>query len=228
MRGTMRAHLFVALAAVSLVACKQATADSTKPAAATAAAPAVAAVAPGAKAELGKAAPDFTLTDLDGNAVKLSSFKGKTVVLEWFNPGCPFVKQNHVHGPLKDMAARVTPTGVVWLSINSAAQGKQGHGKEENVKGRDTFGMKNPILLDESGDVGHAYGAKSTPHMFVIDKEGTLVYRGAIDNAPDGDPRGSDKVINYVDAALADLAAGRPVAQSQTDSYGCSVKYASK
>jgi peroxiredoxin len=182
--------------------------------------------APADKAELGKAAPDFSLPDVDGKMVSLSQFKGKTVVLEWFNPKCPFVKRNHELGPLKDMAVRTQKQGIVWLSINSAAKGKQGNGADTTKFGITKYGMQNPVLLDEDGKVGHMYGANHTPHMFVIDAKGTVAYRGAIDNAPDGDTDLSAPFVNYVDAALADLAAGKPVAKPETPAYGCSVKYA--
>lgn len=178
-------------------------------------------------AKLGAPAPDFELPDLDGKPVKLSSFRGKTVVLEWFNPGCPFVKASHSKGSLIDSAARHQKSGVVWLAINSGAKGKQGHGVDVNRAAKDTFKLDHPILLDESGAVGHTYAAAHTPHMFVIDAKGVLVYRGAIDNSPDGEresPAGG-KLVNYVDAALAELAAGKPVSVADTQAYGCSVKY---
>jgi peroxiredoxin len=178
---------------------------------------------------LAEPAPDFTLKDLDGKTVKLSDFKGKTVVLEWFNPGCPFVRASHTKGSLVDTAKRHTQKGVVWLAINSGAPGKQGHGAEMNREAKKMFALEHPVLLDESGQVGRAYGATNTPHMYVIDKTGQLVYRGAIDNSPDGErgsPQGG-KLINYVDAALEDLAAGRPVKVPQTKAYGCGVKYGS-
>ncbi|PZR07043.1 MAG: thioredoxin family protein [Archangium gephyra] len=181
-----------------------------------------------AGAELGKPAPDFTLKDLDGKEVKLSAFKGKTVVLEWFNPECPFVKNSHTKASLVDAAKRAQKNGVVWLAINSSAVGKQGHGVEKNKAAIKTFALENPVLLDESGTVGKAYGATNTPHMFVINAKGDVVYRGAIDNSPDGEgqsPQGGT-LINYVDAALADLAAGKPVKTADTRAYGCGVKYA--
>lgn len=167
---------------------------------------------------------------MDGKLVKLSSFRGKTVVLEWFNPGCPFVKASHTKGSLVDAASRHGKTGVVWLAINSGAPGKQGHGVEENRAALQTFKLSHPVLLDEQGAVGKAYGAAHTPHMYVIDEQGTLVYRGAIDNSPDGEgdsPTGG-KLVNYVDSALADLGAKRAIAVAETEAYGCSVKYASK
>ncbi len=217
----MRFHITLALA---LAGCTQTQTTTT-----TTAAPqptVLATSSPAAHAELGKPAPDFTLSDVDGKTVSLASFKGKTVVLEWFNPKCPFVKRNHELGPLKDMAARVENTGAVWLSINSAAPGKQGNGAEATKFGMNKYKMTNTVLLDEDGKVGHAYGADHTPHMFVIDKSGLLVYRGAIDNAPDGDTDLGAPFVNYVDAALADLAAGRAVAKPETHAYGCGVKYA--
>lgn len=191
---------------------------------------AAASAAPLAGAPLGKPAPDFTLADLDGNKVSLSSFRGKTVVLEWFNPECPFVKAAHESRSLKGMGKRISEANkdVVWLAINSGAPGKQGAGADVNKSAKSRFGITYPVLLDESGEVGKAYGATRTPHMFVIDKDGVLVYRGAIDSSKGGEPEPGDKVTNYVDAALADLAAGKAVATPETEAFGCSVKYASR
>jgi len=189
------------------------------PAAATTAAP--------GSAKIGSPAPDFELPDTDGNKVRLSSHRGKPVVLEWFNPECPFVKKSHGKGSLVDTAARQIQAGVTWLAINSGAPGKQGHGVEKNRAARASFSMNHPVLLDEEGIVGKAYGASRTPHMFVIDEKGVLVYAGAVDNSPDGEGESpSDgRLVNYVDAAIADLRAGRPVATPETEAYGCSVKY---
>lgn len=199
------------------------TAPSGKPAAAKAATSAA------ASASAGQAAPDFTLTDLDGKSVSLASFKGKTVVLEWFNPGCPFVVAAHTSGSLKTYAAEAAAKGVVWLAINSGAPGKQGHGVETNSAAVKTFNLSHPVLLDPTGEVGRKYGATNTPHMFVIGPDGTLVYGGAIDNSPDGageSPTGG-KLTNYVDEALKSLAASKPVSVPTTQAYGCSVKYGS-
>ncbi len=185
------------------------------------------ATAPAAAAEPGAPAPDFTLKDTDGKAVHLADYKGKVVVLEWFNPECPFVRASHTRGSLVGYAKAEQAKGIVWLSINSSAPGKQGAGVEKSRAGKATFGMSNPVLLDEQGTVGRAYGATNTPHLFVVGKDQKLVYKGAIDNAPDGEgeaPEGG-KLVNYVDAALTDLAAGRPVKQPSTKAYGCSVKY---
>ncbi|APR75608.1 Thiol-specific antioxidant family (AhpC/TSA) protein [Minicystis rosea] len=193
---------------------------ATTTAAATAAAP---------KAEVGKPAPDFTLKDYEGKTVHLADLRGKTVVLEWFNPDCPFVKASHTKGSLKDLAKRSTAKGIVWLAINSSAPGKQGHAPERVAAGKQAFGIDHAVLVDETGAVGHQYGATNTPHMYVIDPQGVLAYRGAIDNSPDGEgdsPTGG-KLVNYVEAALDDLAAGRPVATKETKAYGCGVKYGS-
>lgn len=178
---------------------------------------------------VGKPAPDFALKDLSGNEVKLSSFKGKLVVLEWFNPGCPFVQRSHSVGSLVDTAKRHMKDGVTWLAINSGAQGKQGAAADANAEAVKKWAIPNPVLRDEAGTVGKAYGATNTPNMFVIDKTGKVVYAGAIDNSPDGEgksPQGG-KLVNYVDAALGDIAAGRAVQTAVTRPYGCSVKYGS-
>jgi peroxiredoxin len=184
------------------------------------------AAAPGS-AKIGAPAPDFELSDTEGKTVKLSSLRGNPVVLEWFNPECPFVKKSHGKGSLVDTAARHKKAGVTWLAVNSGAPGKQGHGLEKNRAAKADFKLDHPILLDEDGAVGKAYGAARTPHMFVIDEKGVLVYAGAIDNSPDGEGESpSDAtLVNHVDAALADLKAGRSVARPETEAYGCSVKY---
>ncbi|MDP3236730.1 MAG: redoxin domain-containing protein [Myxococcales bacterium] len=176
---------------------------------------------------VGAAAPDFTLKNLEGKEVKLSSFKGKTVVLEWFNPECPYVKAAHTKGSPVDTAKRAQAKGVVWLAINSGAAGKQGAGLETNKKGVATFKLEHPVLLDETGVVGKSYGATNTPNLFVIDGKGTLVYRGAIDNSPDGEGKSPEggALINYVDQALEDLSGGKAARVPETKPYGCSVKY---
>lgn len=180
-----------------------------------------------AAAEVGRPAPDFALPDLDGKVHRLSELKGKVVVLEWFNPGCPYVVNAHTKGSLVDAAARAARDGVVWLAVNSGAPGKQGHGVDVNREAARRWGIGYPILLDEGGAAGKAYGATNTPHLFVISKDGTLIYKGAVDNSPDGE-RASPKggvLVEYVPAALEDLAAGRPVRTAETKAYGCSVKF---
>ncbi len=179
-------------------------------------------------AEVGQPAPDFTLSDLDGKPVRLADFKGKIVVLEWFNPGCPYVVAAHTKGSLVDAAAKASKQGVIWLAINSGAPGKQGAGAELNRKARADWKIGHPVLLDEAGTVGKAYGATNTPHLFVIDAAGKLAYRGAVDNSPDGErasPQGGT-LVEYAAAAVDDLRAGRPVKVSSTKAYGCGVKYA--
>lgn len=180
---------------------------------------ALAGVAPGDKA------PDFTLTDTAGHEHSLAALlaDGKVVVLEWFNPDCPFIKKHHAtHKTMNDLYARFLDDNVVWLAINSGAPGKQGYGLERNRKAREEFGMPYPILIDEAGAVGRLYGAKTTPHMFIVGKDGRLLYAGAIDNDNDVAKLGD---VNYVEKALTAITAGEPVAETETRPYGCSVKY---
>ena len=189
---------------------------------------AAAAAAPALAADVGKPAPDFALKDLDGKVHKLSDYRGKTVVLEWFNPGCPYVVAAHTKGSLVDLAQKQAKAGVVWLAVNSGAPGKQGYGVDVNRAAAKSWSMSYPILIDESGTVGKAYGATNTPHMFVVSKDGTLVYKGAIDNSPDaerGSPQGG-VLVDHVSVAVDDLGAGKPVRTAQTKAYGCGVKYA--
>lgn len=182
---------------------------------------------PAAALTVGEAAPDFTLTDLEGKTHQLADYlkAGKTVVLEWYNPGCPFIVKHHqTHKTMNETAAAVADKGVVWLAINSGAPGKQGHGLELNQKAAKDFALSFPLLLDESGAVGKAYGAKTTPHLYVISADGKLRYQGAIDDAPN--PGGPVGETNYAAAALEAVLAGKPVATAETRPYGCSVKYA--
>ena len=228
---------FVLAGALLLPACRK---PETRPEAAPPAAQPEAPKAPAASATpespekpeatsaaVGKPAPDFTLPDLDGTEVSLSDHKGKIVVLEWFNPECPFVIASHTKGSLKGAAEEAQKKGVVWLAINSNKPGSQGSAIETNREAKEKFGMNYPILRDESGKVGQLYGAKRTPHMYVIDAEGTLVYAGAIDNSPDGEGQSptDGKLIRFVDEALSDLAQGQPVRTAETEAYGCTVKY---
>lgn len=174
-------------------------------------------------AKIGEAAPDFKLTDTSGKTVTLAEFKGKTVVLTWFNPECPVIVQHCKTGTtLKDLSKDFKDKGVVFLAINSSGAGMEGSGTEKNANAKKEFGLDFPILLDESGTVGRSYGAKTTPHCFVVDKTGKLVYAGAIDNGSMG--KNGDK--NYVREALTAVLADKPVATAETRSYGCGVKYA--
>jgi peroxiredoxin len=226
---------FVVAVGLSGVACSK-SAPPSEPPPATAgeaqSAPAAAPVEGTAKsvagpAEVGKPAPEFSLKSIDGKDVNLSDFKGKTVVLEWFNPQCPFVKLSHTAGSLKGLADKYTKDGVVWLGINSGAPGKQGAGEEATRAGIAQFAMTYPVLLDDSGKVGKQYGAERTPHLFVINGEGVLVYKGAIDNSPDGEGKSPEggKLVNYVDNAIGAVKTGAKVEPAETKAYGCSVKY---
>lgn len=177
------------------------------------------------KAEVGKPAPDFTLTDTEGNETTLSALvdEGYTVVLEWFNPDCPFVKKHHVTFDSMVDTRNELGEKVVWLAVNSGAPGKQGAGVERNQKAIAEYEMPYPVLLDESGAVGQAYGAKTTPQMYVI-HEGVLLYDGPLDDVKDPKTLGEK---NYVLEVVEKCMAGEKVEPMQVKSYGCSVKYAS-
>lgn len=174
-----------------------------------------------AQAQIGQQAPNFTLTNQHGQPVSLSDYKGKIVVLEWVNHKCPFWRRLHTKDSerLKGVAEKYQKKGVVWLGINSTA----GTGVARNRKIAQKYNIDYPILDDSSGKVGRMYGAKTTPHMFIINREGVLVYSGAIDN----DPAGTKKnPVNYVSKALDELLAGEPVSIPKTRPYGCHVQYA--
>jgi Redoxin len=181
-----------------------------------------------AKAVVGQPAPAFSLTDSNGKARTLEEFKGKTVVLEWTNAGCPFVKK-HYTGNMQAQQKSATADGVVWLSINSGAAGKEGHvdGAGANAVIKSSGAAQSAYLLDASGEVGKQYGAKTTPHMYVIDAAGTLRYMGAIDSIQSADPADIPKATQYVSQALAELKSGKSVSVSTSQPYGCSVKYGS-
>ena len=178
------------------------------------------------------AAPDFVLPDSAGKEHALSAYKGKIVVLEWTNHLCPFVAKHYVSGNMQALQKRSTERGVIWLTIISSAPGLQGHvtPAEAARLTHERSAAPTAVLLDPQGTVGRLFKAKATPHMFVIDREGTLVYSGAIDsdsnvNAAERDP---NTVKNYVAAALAALTEGKAVETTETKPYGCSVKYAKK
>ena len=177
--------------------------------------------------QIGSEAPAFTLKDSIGKERSLSDFRGKFVVLEWFNEGCPFVKGHYESGNMQKLQGEYTGKDVVWLSINSSARWKQGHMTSESApKTISEWKIKaTSILFDHDGKVGKMYGAKTTPHMFVIDKEGKLIYRGAIDSKATTKAADVDEAENYVRVALDNTMAGKPVANASTRPYGCSVKY---
>ncbi|HOW97610.1 MAG TPA: thioredoxin family protein [Kiritimatiellia bacterium] len=173
------------------------------------------------------AAPDFTLPGIDGVPHSLSSARGKYVVLEWFNYDCPFVRKHYGGGNMQALQKKYTEAGAVWFSICSSAPGKQGHYPAEKMaelaKQRNV--ASTAVLLDPDGRVGRLYGAKTTPHIFIIDPEGKLIYQGAVDSVPSADPADITSAVNYVRAALDAALAGQPVEKKVTAPYGCSVKY---
>ncbi len=174
-------------------------------------------------------APDFKLKGvLSKSFVGLSSFKNKTVVLEWLNHGCPFSKKHYEAGNMQALQKKYTNQGIIWLSIISSAPGKQGHvSLEQGLKEmKEKKSLATNVLIDEEGTVGKLYGAKTTPHMFIIDKSGMVAYQGAIDDQPDLDVTQMAKAKNYVADALDQLLKNQKVSTPNTKAYGCSIKYA--
>jgi hypothetical protein len=182
-----------------------------------------------AAAEVGEPAPAFELVDSTGQTRSLAEFAGKTVVLEWTNHECPFVKKHYGSDNMQAQQRDATSDGVVWLTVNSSAPGQQGHvdgAAAERIRGNGRA-AQTAYLLDPDGIAGRAYGAKTTPHMYVIDPDGVLRYAGAIDSIPSPKPTDIARATQYVPQALAELAAGQPVSVTVTRPYGCAVKYAS-
>ncbi len=175
----------------------------------------------------GNPARDFKLRDTDNNVIQLAQYKGKTVVLEWHNPGCPFVKKHYGSGNMQGTQAAALAQGAVWLTINSGAPGKQGHmtGPQAAALVKEQGVRSTEYLLDPQGVVGKAYGAKTTPQIFIINPAGTIVYQGAIDDKPTAKVEDIAGARNHVKAALAEMKAGKPVSVAETKPYGCSVKY---
>ena len=180
-----------------------------------------------ASAGVGQPAPAFTLQDVDGKAVNLADYRGKMVVLEWHNFGCPFVKKHYGAGNMQALQKKYTDQGVVWLTICSSAEGKQGYYEaaalQEMTKERKL--SSTAYLRDADGTVGKEYGAKTTPNMFIVNPEGVLIYAGAIDDKPSPDPNDIPGATNYVAACLDASMAGKAVATKTTVPYGCGVKY---
>ena len=176
---------------------------------------------------IGQAAPNFKAADVNGKPVTLSDFRGKTVVLEWNNPGCPFVQKHYGSGNMQKAQAAAARDGVVWLSINSSAPGKQGHmsGSEAKAFIAKAGAKPTAYLLDPRGVVGKLYDAKTTPHMYIVNKAGTLVYAGGIDDKPTPRPADVNGARNHVLAALAEIKAGKKVSVATSRPYGCNVKY---
>jgi peroxiredoxin len=176
----------------------------------------------------GSQAPDFHGTDSNGKTQTLSQYRGKYVVLEWANKGCPYEQKLYQSGTMEKLQAQWTAKGVVWLSVISSAPGEQGNvtSAEENDYLKTMHAAPTAVILDPSGAIGHLYQAKTTPHMFVIDPTGKVIYQGAIDDKPSPDPETLPGAHNYVNEALEAAMAGKPVPNPVTRSYGCSVKYA--
>src|SRR5215469_11817797 len=177
--------------------------------------------------QLGQPAPPFTATDAAGKPVSLAQFAGKTVVLEWTNSGCPYVGKHYDSGTMQSLQKKETADGVVWLTVSSSAPGTQGYftPATANKWAAREHWSGTAILMDSAGKIGRQYGARNTPHMFVIDKAGKIAYMGGIDDRPYAAPESLKGAKPYVAMALADLKAGRPVATPVSQPYGCSVKY---
>ncbi len=177
---------------------------------------------------IGQPAPAFTAKDGEGKTRSLAEFRGKTVVLEWTNAGCPYVQKHYGAGNMQGLQKDAVKDGVVWLTLISSAPGKQGYVSPAQAKTwKTTTGAgSTALLLDPGGQIGRAYEAKTTPHMYVVDKTGKLIYMGGIDDKPTADHASLKGAKNHVAAALGDVKAGRPVATAVSRPYGCTIKYA--
>jgi peroxiredoxin len=180
-----------------------------------------------AAVKVGEPAPELRATDSEGKAHRLADYRGRVVVLEWTNHDCPFVRKHYAAGNMQAQQKEAAAQGAVWLSVISSAPGKQGHvsPEEANRLTESRGAAPTAVLLDPEGAVGRLYGAKTTPHMYVIDRDGRLAYMGGIDSIPSSDPADIPKATQYVRAALDAVLAGKPVAEAVTQPYGCSVKY---
>ena len=182
-----------------------------------------------AQAVVNQPAPAFSVQDASGKAVSLADFKGKHVVLEWVNPGCPFVQKHYNSGNMPATQKDATAKGVVWLAVSSTAKDASDYQSPAELnawlKGKNA--APSATLMDTDGKVGRAYGARTTPHMYIVDPQGKLVYAGAIDSKPSANPADIKTATNYVSQALAESLSGKPVSVATTRAYGCSVKYSS-
>jgi peroxiredoxin len=185
-------------------------------------------VSAAAQAVVGSPAPDFNATDSHGQSHSLDQYRGKYVVLEWHNQGCPYTKKHYESGNMQALQKEWTAKGVVWFTVISSAPGEQGYqtDAQENAYLAEMHAVPTAVLMDAQGKLGHLYDAKTTPEMYVIDPSGKLIYEGAIDNRPTPDVSDIKGADNYLSDALTDAMAGKPIAKSYTRSYGCSVKYA--
>lgn len=181
----------------------------------------------GAALRIGEPAPDFTGIDTSGKRHALSDFRGKPVVLEWTNHDCPYVRKHYNSGNMQQQQQAATEQGAVWLSLISSAPGKQGHvaPAEADALTAQRNAVPSAVILDDKGAIGRLYGAKTTPHLYIIDADGKLAYMGGIDSIATANPADIAKATQYVPEALAQIMIGRPVASSVTRPYGCSVKY---
>jgi peroxiredoxin len=197
--------------AVTFLACGEATASNFT----------------GPAPEVGKAAPAFSVADTNGKTHSLSQYKGKWVVLEWLNHDCPYVRKHYGTGTMQALQKKYVDKGVVWLSVVSSAPGNQGHFSNEkaNELTKEKNASPSAVLIDPSGTVGRTYHARTTPHMFVIDPKGTLLYMGGIDDKPSAKPADIEGARKHVDIALQEAMAGKPVSVPSSQPYGCSVKY---
>ena len=179
-------------------------------------------------ARVGAPAPDFTATDTNGQVHKLSEYQGKFVVLEWTNRGCPYTQKHYNSGNMQRLQREWTGRGVAWLTVISSAPGKQGYvtASEENAYLKQANAAPTAVLLDPAGTLGHLYDAKTTPHIFIINLKGALIYNGAIDDRPTTDLADVNGAKNYVSIALEEATSGKPVSNPTSRPYGCSVKYA--
>lgn len=176
---------------------------------------------------VGQAAPDFTLSDAAGKPVKLSDFRGKYVVLEWTNPGCPYVRKHYDSGNMPATQQDAIAKGAVWLSINSTEKASGDYLEPGKLTAwlRERKSQPTAVLMDEEGQAGRAYGARTTPHMYIVNPQGRLVYAGGIDSIPSANPEDIRRATNYVKQAMAETAAGKPISSATTRPYGCSIKY---
>ena len=180
-----------------------------------------------AAATVGQAAPGFTLKDASGKTVQLSDYRGKFVVLEWTNPGCPFVQKHYGSGNMPATQKDATGQGAVWLSVNSTEKASGDYLEPGKLTGwmKEHKAVPSAVLMDEEGSVGRAYGARTTPHMYIVNPQGLLVYAGGIDSIPSADPADIKKAVNYVRQGLGEALAGKPLTAATTRPYGCSIKY---
>lgn len=178
---------------------------------------------------VGQDAPAFTLTDTSGKSVRLADFKGKHVVLEWVNPGCPYVRKHYSSANMQGTQKEVTGKGVVWLAINSTETGHPDYLAPKKLASWMTEQKAGATLtlMDEEGAVGQAYGARTTPHMYIINPQGKLIYAGGIDSIPSARPEDIKTAVNYVKQSVGQALAGQPLTNATTRPYGCSVKYKS-